>query len=451
MATSTVTFRIAESRPTYGGGHGAPLSEKLLARLWQRRAARQAEFRTNGGRRVRVLYPGREGTGAGPDFRDALLEVEGLGLVQGDVELHLKQRDWDAHGHGTDPNYNGVVLHAALEVGPQRTLLHSGQEAPVVSLASLWESELGQPALATEDGSQPLEPPPEASVAEANAAETLWRLLATQGYARPETPAALAQLLDRAGDARFQRKSARYQTFLREQSPEQTIYEGILEALGYRHNQHPFLRLATIAPYSALERAARSLPPEEREPAIRSWLLRLAGLGTPDDPGNIKLPRTGFGSPMSAREWHCFRVRPANHPRRRVEGAARLVARYLEAGLLPSLTALASEDRPQAVSQGLLVAADPAQAPAYIGAGRAQELAVNVVLPLLHARATRQGHEAEAAHYMSLYHRMAKLPDNEIIREMSRQLAGPPWPNPATSARRQQGLLHLQRLLRGAR
>ena len=36
---------------------------------------------------------GRPDHPAGPDFRDALLEVEWVGLVQGDVEIHVRQRD----------------------------------------------------------------------------------------------------------------------------------------------------------------------------------------------------------------------------------------------------------------------------------------------------------------------------------------------------------------------
>ena len=35
------------------------IPEQLLASLWQKRAARQQRFKTNGGRQVRVLYPGR--------------------------------------------------------------------------------------------------------------------------------------------------------------------------------------------------------------------------------------------------------------------------------------------------------------------------------------------------------------------------------------------------------
>ena len=66
----------------------------MLARLWERRAARQAWFRTDRGTRVRVLYPGSASKAAGPDFRNALLAMEGVGLVRGDVEIHLRQRDW---------------------------------------------------------------------------------------------------------------------------------------------------------------------------------------------------------------------------------------------------------------------------------------------------------------------------------------------------------------------
>ena len=80
---SDIGRQIAE-----GGKEKIP--ERLLAKLWKERAARQTSLRTHAGKRVRVVYPGRPGVTAGPDFRDALLEVEGVGLVRGDVELHIK-------------------------------------------------------------------------------------------------------------------------------------------------------------------------------------------------------------------------------------------------------------------------------------------------------------------------------------------------------------------------
>ena len=51
------------------------IPESLLARLWRERAVRQQNLKTTEGRHVRILYPGRRGTEAGPDFRDALISV----------------------------------------------------------------------------------------------------------------------------------------------------------------------------------------------------------------------------------------------------------------------------------------------------------------------------------------------------------------------------------------
>ena len=131
------TSAIKETGPSYGPKPDLDVPPRLLSKLWQRRAAKQAKFRSPDGLRGRVLYSGRPGYTAGPDFRDALLEVEGVGLLHGDVEIHVGQRDWKSHGHGDDPRYTGVVLHAALDVQSSSTPLQSGQNAPVISLAAL--------------------------------------------------------------------------------------------------------------------------------------------------------------------------------------------------------------------------------------------------------------------------------------------------------------------------
>ena len=115
------------------------IPESLLARLWKERASREESFRAGDGRRFRVIYPGRLGTTGGPDFRDAVLEQEGLRLVRGAVEVHVRQRDWDAHGHRNDPRYNGVVLHVAGGTNRSATTLHSGSRVPVVSIERLLE------------------------------------------------------------------------------------------------------------------------------------------------------------------------------------------------------------------------------------------------------------------------------------------------------------------------
>lgn len=442
--------------PPHKGNKGrvGNIPERLLARLWQQRAARQREFRTGGGRRVRVLYPGRASAAAGPDFRDALLEVEGLGLVRGDVELHLRQQDWYAHGHADDPNYNGVVLHAALETSPQVTHLQSGGRVPVISLDSLLDS---LPDAAAAPAGAPAFCP---GAGEAGAGGELWAILERQGWPRPGDAAGLGELLDAAGDARFRARSAVFHAFMQEQPAAQTLYEGIMEALGYRANRQPFLKLAHRAPWAALRREVSALPAAGRVEAIESRLLKLSGLpaaGSPGVPGGPPGSGFGYGSPMAAGEWHCFRVRPANHPRHRIAGAARLFARYIAAApaaaepaatdLLEGLAQAVAAGSPGRLTAALTVGADPGQRTAYIGAARAKDIAVNVVLPCLPAWAPLEA----AGPALRLYHRFGKLQDNELTREMAALLLAPEpgWAGVVTTARRQQGLIHLRRQLAG--
>ena len=429
-----------EGRPGHGAGRGKDrIPEELLARLWQKRAARRKSFRTSGGRIVRVVYPGRSNTSAGPDFLDALLDVEGLGLVRGDVEIHVRQADWRGHGHGQDPNYNGVVLHAALDVESPTTDLPSGGQAQVVSLAPLLEDP---------------DPP------ESGPNGALWAVLGRLGCPRPQGSEEAGLLLDEAGDRRFRAGSAYLGRLLEEQGAEQTLYEGIMEGLGYHSNQAPFLKLAGRAPYAALAEACRRAGTQgSRAPALEGWLLDLAGLGTGDA---APRPRTGFGAAMSAREWHCFRLRPANQPRRRIAGAARLLDRYLDEGLAHGLRRAADQGSPGRLTGALTVESGAGGGPAYIGKGRAADLAVNVALPFLDAwhacaghSSSRRGRDAgerdsdDDSEYLALYRRFGRLQDNTLLREMREQLLPPAWLPQVNSARRQQGLLHLQSLLAG--
>ena len=145
---------------------------------------------------------------------------------------------------------------------------------------------------------------------------------------------------------------------------------------------------------------------------------------------------------MERREWHLFRVRPSNHPKARIAGAAELVARFADRGLVAALSESAIS--PKQLTDALSVEGRD-EAPAPIGAGRARDLAVNVVLPLLHV--LDGGPDSP---YLALYRRFPKLQDNGVDREMAEQLLPNEWRSEVSGARRQQGLLHLAALLRGA-
>ena len=300
----------------------------------------------------------------------------------------------------------------------------------------------------------------------------LWGLLAERGFPPPASASEAAALLDRAGDARFIAKARLLARFIAEQPPQQTLYEALLEGLGYRVNQAPFLRLAQQAPYAALAQAAGRVLEPQRPAAIAGWLLAASGL---DGAANPSLP-PGFGEPVLRREWALFRVRPANHPARRVKGAGTLLARFLSGrhppGLSKGLAQAAAAGRPSTLTAVLTVEAAAGEPTAPIGAGRARDLAVNVVLPFLHAMAAGPPNSGPAwesrppespgpesrpperadpeSPYLALYRRFPSLPANVVIRQMGEELLPAPWRKTITGARRQQGLLHLAACLRGA-
>lgn len=408
-----------------------PITEKQLALLWQRRAARSRALRTEHGHRIQVLYPGRPGVTAGPDFRNALLLVEDQGLVQGDVEVHLRQHDWRSHGHHEDPNYNGVALHVALETHGTPTDTSSGGKPPLVALRGLLD-----------------DPPDEDSPEEVR--EHLWRLLAAHGYRRPDTAERMAALLNRAGDQRFLGRSRMLQRLMSEQEPSQTLWESICEALGYRHNRHAFLRLAIAASINSLEDLARCAPESERIAVLTAALLELAGFGDQGPQAPTGRRRGSWGAPLDLSQWKLFRVRPSNHPRRRVVGAARLLARFAGEGLLAGLAKVAATSNPPNLTAALSVGGDAPGETAFIGSGRARDIAVNAVLPFLHGWATLAGHPGGSATMLELYRQYGKLSENEITRELAAALQPAEWGRVSRTARQQQGLIHLQRLLAGA-
>ena len=106
---------------------------------------------------------------------------------------------------------------------------------------------------------------------------------------------------------------------LRESDPEETLYSGLMEGLGYSANRKPFLELARAVPVATL-RALRAEPSATRSLAMTAILLNAASLlayagslcSAPGFEGLLtRLPRTAR-VPRSG--WHLSRMRPANPP-----------------------------------------------------------------------------------------------------------------------------------------
>ncbi len=90
------------------------VNEQFIQSLWQYQKIDLSAFKTLQGEKIKIIEPGLLNKDAGPDFFNARLKIGGTTWA-GNVEMHIKSSDWNAHGHQENPAYNNVILHLVLE------------------------------------------------------------------------------------------------------------------------------------------------------------------------------------------------------------------------------------------------------------------------------------------------------------------------------------------------
>ncbi|MDA7930566.1 DUF2851 family protein, partial [Akkermansiaceae bacterium] len=107
------------------------------------------DHQSNHGQKVSIISPGEWNRGAGPDFINATVEIDGE-TRHGPIELDLDSRNWELHGHNESPHFNKVILHIVLhDSGPTfftRTSDHHDVPRIILSPDEV-NSALGRPRL----------------------------------------------------------------------------------------------------------------------------------------------------------------------------------------------------------------------------------------------------------------------------------------------------------------
>jgi len=421
---------ICDPIARYGG---PPLSEADLVRLWEGQRFPPEALVSREGLALRVVYRGRLGGGPGPDFRDAVIAAGGVEW-RGDVELHVAASGFRQHGHHRDPAYDNVVLHVVFWDDDRReTRLACGRPVPTLALAP-WVARRAQ------------------ELRRWLARPARWQEPCRTALARLG-PAQVTAVLEETGDIRFREKADAFAAAMAAGEEEEALYRGLLEGLGYSRNRDPFRRLAEALPWQALRSHLAAQRPQVRPAAAEAALLGTAGFLPEPETGDTNGPASHLSPPTSIfLPWE-LTGRPPNHPARRLAGAARLLVRYVEGGLLAGLLA-AVRAGPSALTSALQVPGDgfwchhydltsaPTRLPAgLIGPGRAGELAVNIVLPFALAWAEARGDSALAEAALDAYHRYPRTASYGLLRPLSAALGS----RVTAGARRQQGMLHLFR------
>ncbi len=421
----------------------APGRERLIHQLWREQRLTGKPLPADDGTSYQCVFPGWANTGAGPDFRGAILAAGGSRLVKGDVEIHVHAGDWQAHGHHMDPAFDATVLHVAWRKGISDAQVHTARGRPVPTIAL--------------DGAIPL--PLELM------------LLAGHVPSRDPRPCVrhsptletLTAVLDSEGQARFFARSAGLMGEAASLGEEQALYLSIMDALGYAKNRAPFRELAERLPFRTLSGICQGKSASRRRQLLPALLLGGAALlpGGAAAPGSwaaeaaalerLWAPYEGLG--RISQRWTTHRVRPGNLPWPRIISAGYLLNHFLDEGLVAGLervVAAACRDQDPMHISRCLTSALTSEAPgSRRPAARAADIAVNVVLPFFHGRALELRQDIVAQEVLGLYRAHPALSPNAVTREMGRMLV--PRASNASSkqvagtAARQQGMVQLYR------
>jgi hypothetical protein len=392
-------------------------------------------LQTVAGQTVEVVNRGVWSNGFGPDFRDALILFDGRELRAGSVEVHRRTSGWAAHGHGTDPRYDDVILHVVQEHDGAETRRHDGVIVPVVELGATagvpidlrmlsirWDR-FGGDACA-----------PDLATAQPNVIRNvLWRL----------------------GDVRLAGKSARFEASLTGLPPGEVLYRAIWDGLGYSANREPMATLAATLPLADIERILATARADERLEVARALLFGVAGFlplspsdaafarFAPSDVAAIerRWQRQGVpwhGLTIEPTAWTRARVRPSNHPALRLSAGATLVAGPSDGLLSGLLGPLRAGTEP---IDTLRKAADINGTPA-IGADRCAAIVANAIIPFALALAEHTGDPDLGEAASRAWERLPAADANQVTRRAFRQVAGDSR-LPGLGSRGQQGLIHL--------
>ncbi len=447
-----------------------PYTERHLKCVWFDASLRPGILHTREGDAVVIEHPGRWNLEPGPDFLGAALRIDACQAqhdsgvlpslrnagrppmtqrVTGDVEIHITASDWKRHGHSGNPEYGRVRAHVTYFPG----YLSSCSLPSGTIQISLKETLLSNPRFSFE--AIDLTAYPFSIHAHTTPCS---RIMAAGGADRA------GALLDAAGLERMRLKRERFAAAALERGPDQTLYEEIMTALGYKKNRSPFRYLAEQMPLDVLREESHG-----DATAAYALLTGLAGLlpaqmsaWWDDETRAFVRHLWDYWWKHSARwqnraldraAWNMSGVRPQNHPKRRLMTAALLFCGSMN--LAREITETPMDNTKAWIEKMEMLLRPSSESSCYwasrlsfsgprqprpvslTGSARAAAIISNVVIPFL--AIIRQ--EAPSMELLSL---LAPEENNSIARQTANALLGPDHnPSLYRTGLRQQGLIQI--------
>jgi hypothetical protein len=329
------------------------------------------EFTSTTGEKVSVSQFGVWNREAGPDFAEAAVALNGGAPRRGCIEFDPDARDWERHGHATNPAYEAVVLHVFTRTGGgeffTRTAQHRNVPQVLIDLTRLPdEVPSGLPAAKLGRCAGPLRELPEERARE---------------------------VLLGAAQFRLRRKATALVRLTESHGADEALFQALAATLGYKSNKLPFTLLAQRLPLKLLRRAdvdgllfgVSGFLPSDLTAFDTSTRSYLRGLWEQWWPRRAEFERLNIAPNL----WRMSGQRPINHPQRRLAALAQLIRHW------PKIRSLRDSCDPIAIHEFFAGLSDDywdyhytvtsnkaTRRMALVGASRVTEMLANVFFPL---------------------------------------------------------------------
>lgn len=401
------------------------MNEAFLQYVWRHKLLQGGELTSTDGHTLRIVRQGELNNDAGPDFFNARVAIDGVEWV-GNIEVHVRTSDWNAHHHSQDKAYNNVVLHVVYEHDTD-ILLQNGKRPVTLELKSYIDPKLIEryDSLMQADDDIPCAD----------------RLGEMPGFI-------LDGWLDRLTAERIESKAEVVRRLLGESHGgwEQTCYWLLARYFGGRVNALAFELLAKATDQRLLARWKDD--PQRLEALLMGQAGLLEGYFEDDYPRQLQADyeaiRTGAGlRPIDAYLWKFYRIRPSSFPTIRISQFANLVATssnlfstLLDMTDAAQIAALFNQPAAEYWCSHYRFDQPSPSHPKAVGRAQAEMLVINAWVPLLFVYGTVHGQQQYKDQAIDLLQQL-KAENNNIIRR---------WKNvgiAADTAARSQALLQL--------
>ncbi len=374
------------------------MQEEILYQYWHYYAIGGKEVPLPGGHRLHILYEGELNRQKGPDIRFARFSFDGT-IYQGDVEFHLSAADWYHHGHHLDRAYANVLLH----------LVARGETAEV-------RHQLGGCSIPTY-----ILPAPRHYNTAAHPAQRC--IAANTDFSN------IKNALINMAIHRLDFKVSSYRSALENLSPEMLFYEQFFDAMGFPHNRMSFRQLAQKMPL-ALVRQILNIQRSSSTILLAVYFAQAGflSLKTPDDFSSsliMEYKRHRFlvqTESVSSQNWNLHLVRSQNHPHFRLAAWVQTIRQYHPVFLLDMIEHILRERFDFSILKMQLFNLFTIDAEdywkdhyalnkpltdrhnrKYWGTDRIIEIIINVILPLMIAKAEKEGSYGFSAYLRQFY------------------------------------------------